>query len=229
MTNYYRSQSWLYDATRWVFLYGRQQLLEKLDIRPGERVLEIGCGTGANFAAIQSRLKNGGELIGVDCSTPMLRKASERVQQHGWTNVRLLDMEYGRETITRGKADVVVFSYSLSMVKDWELTLACAHSELWPGGRVGVVDFCKATRSSNWFVEWLSINHVQVDRPYEQKLRRLFDERAHLQYDAWAGLWSFYLFVGERSGIHATLTTDVKHAGTRRPNEAGNSKEGFAK
>ena len=114
-----------------------------------------------------------------------------------WTP-RLINLEYGRENVTRGKADVVLFSYSLSMITDWELALACAHSELWPGGRIGVVDFCKAANSSNWFAEWLAINHVRVHRPYENKLRQLFDECAHMRYTAWAGLWSFYLFVGAR-------------------------------
>ena len=198
MTDYYRTQSRFYDATRWVFLYGRERLVEQVDIRPGERVLEIGCGTGANFEAIQSRLQNGGELIGIDCSAPMLRKAQERVRQNGWTNVRLLDLEYGKETITRGRADVVLFSYSLSMITEWQMALACAHSELWPGGRIGVLDFCRRANSSRWFVEWLAINHVQADRPYEDTLHRLFNEQTHLRCDAWAGLWSFYLFVGHR-------------------------------
>jgi S-adenosylmethionine-diacylgycerolhomoserine-N-methlytransferase len=196
MTNYYTTQSHFYDATRWIFLYGRRRLIEKLNIHPGERVMEIGCGTGANFAAIQSELRNSGELIGVDCSTPMLRKAAERVRRSGWTNVRLVDLEYGKETITRGKADVVLFSYSLSMIASWEMALACAQSELWPGGRVGILDFCRKANSSNWFAEWLALNHVRVDRPYEEKLRLLFDERTHMRYDAWAGLWSFYLFIG---------------------------------
>ena len=63
MTNYYRTQSHFYDATRWIFLYGRRRLIEKLNIHPGERVIEIGCGTGANFSAIQSELRNSGDAM----------------------------------------------------------------------------------------------------------------------------------------------------------------------
>lgn len=198
MTNYYKIQSRFYDSTRWAFLYGRKRLIEKLEVRPGERVLEIGCGTGANFRAIQDGLQNTGELIGIDCSSPMLRKAEHRVHQNGWTNVRLLDQEYGKEAIAEGQADVVLFSYSLSMIEDWRQALACAHSELRFGGRTGVLDFCKAANSSNWFAEWLAVNHVRADRPYPQDLQRLFDERTYMRYDAWAGLWSFYLFIGGR-------------------------------
>src|SRR5215831_8617605 len=120
MTNYYHLQSQFYDATRWAFLYGRKRIVEELKIRPGERVVEIGCGTGSNFEAIQTALQNSGELIGVDCSAPMLGKAADRVRRHGWKNVRLLDLEYGPEPVTGGTADVVLFSYSLSMIEDWE-------------------------------------------------------------------------------------------------------------
>jgi S-adenosylmethionine-diacylgycerolhomoserine-N-methlytransferase len=201
MTKYYEAQSRFYDATRWIFLYGRERLVRQLNIRPGERVLEIGCGTGKNFDAIQQRLQGTGELIGIDCSRPMLDKAAERIRQKGWNNVRLVDTEYGLETITRGRADVVLFSYSLSMIPNWELALACAHSELWPGGRIGVVDFHKPVNSSKWFADWLAVNHVTVDRPYEEKLLKLFRKNAYMRYDAWAGLWSFYLFVGVRAAF----------------------------
>jgi SAM-dependent methyltransferase len=160
MTIYYKAQSHFFDATRWMFLYGRATVLDEIDIRPGDRVLEIGCGTGTNFDAIQRRLRGSGEVLGLDCAKPMLEKAAQRIRRHGWKNVRLIDVEYGKEPITRGRTDVVVFSYSLSMISYWKLALACAHCEM--------------------------------------ELRRLFDETAHHRYTAWAGLWSFYLFVGMR-------------------------------
>jgi len=198
MTNYYNTQTDFSDATRWMFVYGRETLIGHIDIRPGERVLDIGCGAGTNFDAIQERLRGSGELIGVDCSTTMLDKAEERIRARGWKNVQLIGVEYGKEPITRGRADVVLFSYSLSMIPDWKLALACAHSELWPGGRIGVVDFLKLANSSKWFSEWLEVNQVIADRPYETELRKLFHETAHRRCSAWAGLWSFYLFVGMR-------------------------------
>jgi S-adenosylmethionine-diacylgycerolhomoserine-N-methlytransferase len=198
MTNYYALQSHFYDSTRWAFLYGRKKIVKELNIEASERVVEVGCGTGGNFSAIQEKLGNTGELIGVDCSAPMLHKAEERVQRNGWTNVRLIDLEYGRESVAAAQADVVLFSYSLSMIADWERALVCAQSELRPGGRIGVLDFFKSKDSSNWFTNWLAINHVYTDRPCELQLQRLFDEQTHVRYNAWAGMWAFYLFVGIR-------------------------------
>jgi S-adenosylmethionine-diacylgycerolhomoserine-N-methlytransferase len=199
MTNYYRIHSGIYDASRWTFLYGRNRVVECLRIQPGERVLEIGCGTGKNFDMIQQCLLGAGELTGVDCSAPMLRRASEKVRTHGWKNVLLIDHEYGTESIRPGGFDVVLMSYSLSMIPHWETALACAQLELRPGGRIGVVDFCKPGESSKLFSDWLAVNHVRTDQPYEQRLLETFQKKTHLRYNAWAGLWSFYMFVGERS------------------------------
>lgn len=201
MTRYYKMHSLIYDATRWTFLYGRDRLTESLLIQPGECVVEIGCGTGKNFEAIQRGLCGTGELIGIDCSAPMLKKAEQRVKKNGWNNVRLLDHEYGRQTVTRGEADVVLFSYSLSMIPNWELALASAHAELRPGGRIGVVDFCKEPSGSGKFSDWLALNHVTTDRPYELRLQERFHKKTHLRHNVWAGLWSFYLFIGERNDL----------------------------
>jgi S-adenosylmethionine-diacylgycerolhomoserine-N-methlytransferase len=138
----------------------------------------------------------------------MLDKAEQRIRERGWTNVRLMDVEYGLEPIAGGYADVVLFSYSLSMFVDWKLALSCARAELRPGGRIGVVDFCSTDSNSQWFADWLAINHVQVDRPYENELRRLFCERAHEQHNVWAGLWSFFVFVG----VHCPSSTIPQEA-----------------
>ena len=150
---------------------------------------------------IQQCLQGTGELTGVDCSAPMLSKAAQKIRSKGWQNVLLIDHEYGSESITRSRTDVVLFSYSLSMIPNWEMTLECALSELRPGGRIGIVDFCKPGSSSQRFADWLAMNHVRADQPYEKRLQELFNQKTHLRYNVWAGMWSFYIFVGERDDI----------------------------
>jgi len=157
MTNYYGIHADIDDATHWTFVYARNQVVECLRIQPGERVLEIGCGTGMNFDMIQQYLHRTGELTGVDCSAPMLRKAAERVRANGWNNVLLIDHEYGVESICPGGLDVVLMSYSLTMIPHWETALTCAHAELRTGGRIGVVDFCKPGEPSKLFSDRLAV------------------------------------------------------------------------
>jgi len=200
MSRYYGFHSRIYDVTRWMFLFGRRRIVQDLTIRPGETIIEIGCGTGHNFDSIQTRLENRGRIIGVDCSSPMLSRSSELVRRRGWSNVELLDDDYGRTPVLAARADVVLFSYSLSMIPAWQQALKCAKSELKPGGRIGIVDFGSVDtyRSPKWFSEWLSLNHVEVDRPYVNVLTSMYHPKVFREAAAFQGLWKYFRFVGTK-------------------------------
>jgi S-adenosylmethionine-diacylgycerolhomoserine-N-methlytransferase len=181
-----------------MFLYGRSHIIDDVIIRPGETVMEIGCGTGHNFAPILKRITASGKLIAVDCSAPMLKHAAARAQKQGWENIQLVDEEYGRAPVNEGQADVVLMSYSLSMIPNWQAALKCAKSELKPGGAIGIVDFWfgELGKLSEGFAHWLRVNHVEIDRPYENLLTAMFEPAQFRTYDAFAGLWKYYRFVG---------------------------------
>ncbi|MCW3015362.1 MAG: Methyltransferase type 11 [Solirubrobacterales bacterium] len=68
----------------------RRQLVLNLAPRPGEVILDVGCGTGRNFEPIQQRIGPGGRLIGIEQSPEMLERAHALVQRRGWTNVELV-------------------------------------------------------------------------------------------------------------------------------------------
>jgi SAM-dependent methyltransferase len=68
----------------------RKELVAALAARPGEVVLDVGCGTGRNFEQIQQWIGPSGRLIGIEQSPEMLAQARARVLQNGWTNVELV-------------------------------------------------------------------------------------------------------------------------------------------
>jgi S-adenosylmethionine-diacylgycerolhomoserine-N-methlytransferase len=201
MSRYYAWQSRVYDATRWAFLFGRDAILDELDLRSGDTVVEVGCGTGRNFEGVLRRIGPSGNLIAVDCSQPMLRRCRSRIQKNAWRNVLLEDQEYGARRVTGGQADVVLLSYSLSMIPDWGEVLCRAREELRPGGRIGVVDFCMDSQawSARVFARWMAHNHVTLDRPSRERLSALFRPLQCFTRPAFGGLWSYYRFVGERA------------------------------
>ena len=56
-----------------------QAMLERAQLRQGERVVDIGCGTGASSIALAERAGPSGQVLGVDVSAPMLARAAERL------------------------------------------------------------------------------------------------------------------------------------------------------
>jgi SAM-dependent methyltransferase len=68
----------------------RRELVATLAPRPGELILDVGCGTGRNFEQIQQWMGPSGRLIGIEQSPEMLAHAHALVERQGWTNVELV-------------------------------------------------------------------------------------------------------------------------------------------
>jgi SAM-dependent methyltransferase len=79
-----------YDARTGSFAQYRRAVVDLLPLRPGDVVLDVGCGTGLCFPLLQERIGPTGRLVGVDAAAPMLDLAADRVAEAGWDNVDLL-------------------------------------------------------------------------------------------------------------------------------------------
>ena len=140
MDNVYRWQRHIYDATRKYFLFGRDRLIDGLDVADGAAVLEIGCGTGRNLAHVADTWPRA-ELYGFDISAEMLKTARARLGPA----VRLAEGDAcnfdPQAMFGIAQFDRVMISFALSMIPDWESALNAACDVLAPGGELHIVDF----------------------------------------------------------------------------------------
>jgi len=120
----------------------RARAIELLDLRPGARVLDVACGTGANFALIEQRIGPSGELVGVDVTSKMLDQARARVAREGWPNVRLREGDVcGSGIADLGEPfDAAVCTLGLSVIPQWQRAWEAMLSAVRPGGRVAIMD-----------------------------------------------------------------------------------------
>jgi SAM-dependent methyltransferase len=77
----------------------RRLAVDRLAPLPGEIILDVGCGTGLNFAAIEDAIGPSGRLIGVELCPTMLELARACVERHGWTNVELVQADVAEAVI----------------------------------------------------------------------------------------------------------------------------------
>ena len=93
---------------------GRLRAIQRMDIQPGERVLEVGVGTGINLSLYPKQAM----VTGIDFSSSMLEKARERVARQGLRNMRLLQMDAADLKFADGSFDIVYAPYLISVVPD---------------------------------------------------------------------------------------------------------------
>jgi phosphatidylethanolamine/phosphatidyl-N-methylethanolamine N-methyltransferase len=119
-----------------VFERGRRASIAAAE-RVGGRILEVGVGTGISLPDYARTNR----LVGIDISVPMLRKAQEKVAEHGLSNVEALAvMDAKHLAFPDGAFDVIVAQYVITAVPDPEATLDEFVRVLKPGGEIVLVN-----------------------------------------------------------------------------------------
>ena len=82
----------------------RARCVVELALSPGDTVVDMGCGTGANFPALREQVGPSGTVVGVDLVGSMLRQARQRVEQNGWENVHIVQGDATRPPVEAADA-----------------------------------------------------------------------------------------------------------------------------
>ena len=197
LEKYYRFHSRIYDATRWIFLFGRDRLVKKIAASSQPtRILEIGCGTGKNLVRLREMFP-GVDLTGLDLSRDMLEVARKKLTGFS-PPVELLHQAYDQPVAAAPRFDLLVFSYALSMFNPgWEKAISTAHQELVPGGTLAVVDFHDSPLTL--FKQWMALNHVRMQGHLLPELQSRFRPLVCEIRRAYGGVWSYLLFIGKKA------------------------------
>jgi ubiquinone/menaquinone biosynthesis C-methylase UbiE len=124
----------VYDLELALFEPVRRRAVAWLAPRPGDTVLDVGCGTGLSFELLQSAVGKEGRIIGIEQSPEMIDLARQRVARHGWHNATLLCAPVESARIP-GRADCALMHFTHDILqRDDALANVVAH--LKPGATV---------------------------------------------------------------------------------------------
>jgi ubiquinone/menaquinone biosynthesis C-methylase UbiE len=124
----------------------RQTGLDKLAVAPGERVLEIGFGTGHCLVQLAEAVGLEGKAFGIDLSEGMRARAEERLEKaHLINRVELSCGDAAHLLYPDGSMDAVFMSFTLELFDSPEIPLVLGECKrtLHVGGRIGVVAITK--------------------------------------------------------------------------------------
>ena len=143
----YDSRAPLYNAIVRVLSFGgdseyRRAAVQALDLKPGDRVLDIGCGTGLNFRDIAKAVGPTGLVVGTDLSHGMLSEVEGR------PNLRLVQAAASQSVFKPATFDAILSTYVISTILDEEI-LGPLCRALKPGGRLVIAD---DTMPPGWFI-----------------------------------------------------------------------------
>jgi ubiquinone/menaquinone biosynthesis C-methylase UbiE len=126
----------------WLFLLPRSirsKAVNRLELKRGSRVLEVGCGTGRNLAPLLEAVGAEGHVYGVDLSEGMLAEAKELCTQTGWNNVQLMRAD-AADYVLPEPVDGAIFSLSYAVIPHHRDALRHAWNQLRPGGCLVIMD-----------------------------------------------------------------------------------------
>lgn len=162
----YRRTARFYDASLWAYRIAgigqhRRRAVGALELRIGDTVVDMGCGTGLNFPLLCEAVGPTGRVIGVDLTDAMLERARRRVEREGWTNVELVEADLARYEFPKD-LNAALATFALEMVPRYDAVIGRAAQSLPEGGRLAVYGMKHPDR----WPRWLTRIGVWLNRPF---------------------------------------------------------------
>lgn len=140
LARFYGVFEWLYGLP---LLGIRGKTVAALQLHTGDTVLELGCGSGRNFARLERAVGPRGRVLGVDLSPGMLARARALCARHGWSNVELTHAD-AAVSAPGVRPNAILFCFSYSAMPERRRVLADAWNLLLPRGRLVITDLSMA-------------------------------------------------------------------------------------
>ena len=176
----------------------RSLVRDALAAKPGEHVLDVGCGPGFYAAELLEQVGPGGSVTGVDSSADMLPVAASRCEGKG--TATFLEGDATDLPVEDASADAALSVQVLEYVDDIPRALAEIHRALKPGGRVVL-----------WDVDWSTLSLHSSDSELNERVLLGWDE--HLAHPALPRTLAAQMrtagFDDVKAEGHAFTTTDL--------------------
>ncbi len=114
--------------------------LDRLEIRPGQRILEIGPGPGRLLIPVAQRVLPGGEAVGIDIQPGMIEQLKVRADRAGVTNLMAILGNATQPHVPEASFDLVFLCTALGEIPDRAAALGQCYRALKPGGVLSITE-----------------------------------------------------------------------------------------
>ena len=118
----------------------REKTIQELNLKEGQTVIDLGCGTGLNFLHLEKKLGPSGHIYGVDISQAMLFEANKKITKNKWDNISLIKSDFNDFEFP-GNVDAIISTYSIGLSKQYEDVVLKSFQNLKSNGKLSILGF----------------------------------------------------------------------------------------
>lgn len=156
----------------------RRDAVDWLELKEGDTVLDVGCGTGINFPLLKEKTGDEGKIIGLDYTKAMLKEAEKKIKKNHWKNITLIQGDAVHiDKLVNTKVDAIISTYCFSILYDIETVFLNALKVLKPNGRIVILDV-KRMKPDNKLARILYPIYTAIARRYNIGSDEDFDQRS---------------------------------------------------
>ena len=168
--------------TALLYKKARLKLINDLNIKKGDRVLVVACGTGQSFKFIHDKTGDNGEIIAFDYSQEMLNVARKRIAKNKWKNIILLnadardiDKRYFENAGINTDFDIVIAELAFTVIPEWKKVMNVMNSLMKENGKIGILDWYR--EKNDWLTKIVDfLAKAETNRNIIEYASKLFDD-----------------------------------------------------
>lgn len=166
-----------YNPTHGWTLPKRRAARLALNVHPGDRVLDLACGTGLNFPHLRELVGESGQVVGADLTPAMLDIARKLIETKGWKNVEVHEADAANLPFPDASFDKVIISFALNIIPEYHRAVEEVRRVLVPGGRLVSLEMPVQIHSlPTWLQPVPHICAVDVSHDTLSDIQRVFPE-----------------------------------------------------
>ncbi len=145
MYSFYGKSPFLYKLSNYLVFFGKEKYLRKkavenLNLKKGDKVLDLACGIGNNFDYLLKKIGSNGIIVGIDYSQNMLNTAKKIIDRKGISNIRLLKKDAAKLSLSHCYFDGIISTNGISSIPNYKEGLKRSISSLKKGKRIVILD-----------------------------------------------------------------------------------------
>lgn len=172
-----------------------------LDLKKGDTVIELGCGTGLNFPFLLDIIGPTGQIIGVDITMDMLKLAKQRAEKNGWENIRLIHCDIAEYEFPKD-VDGILSTGAITYSSSYDKVIKNGYDSLKSGKRFVIVDYKMPSGPTSifaplvvYFAKSFGVKIEFMERHPWESIEKYF-EKTHF-IESYGGF--LYMSIGKKS------------------------------